>query len=136
MSSDNRWRYKPLLIVLLVTFILGTVGVVYFVYLKPPQSLIIVYGDNLVMLGSFTMTRQLTDEGFTPQPVIEPGQLILFRTTRSTKWGSGIEGKVYRLNKEFELKEIGDFDVNKSNGQIAKQYGIPFERYEEGKRVK
>lgn len=71
------------------------------------------------------------------QPLWESGRVVAFRTTGPAMFpaplrvpgGSakdvqiGEAGKVYRLDKDLNLKEIGTFDLNLSDDQLLDRYG-------------
>ncbi len=62
-----------------------------------------------------------------PQEVWAPGRRVVFRTDSDfpgiPKKASGKAGRVYRVNDQLEMEEVGQFALTMPNDTLAYQYG-------------
>ena len=95
-----------------------------------PAGAIVVYPDRLLIIGHakifFAGIPGLSDEQ--PDPW-RPGNAAIFRVDRTVQGRegrsfSGTAGKVYWINDKFELEEMGQADLTKSDEDIAQQFGV------------
>ncbi|MGQ0764020.1 MAG: hypothetical protein ACT4OT_18675 [Acidobacteriota bacterium] len=57
-----------------------------------------------------------------------PGRVVAFRATQA--WGTGVVstgevGKLYRIDQQFSLEQIGTFDTSLSDSDLLARYGEP-----------
>lgn len=66
------------------------------------------------------------------QQLWEPGRIVLFRTTcvampllpiGGKNYFGGEAGHIYQLDDDLKPKQIGTFDTNLSNIELAQRYG-------------
>jgi hypothetical protein len=116
-------RWKLIVGVLVLGSLLSACG-------RKPAGAIIVYPDRLLVVGHakiyFSGIPGLSDEPMDPW---RPGNAAIFRVDRTVEGRegrsfSGKAGKVYWINERFELEEMGQADLAKTDEDIARQFGV------------
>jgi biopolymer transport protein ExbD len=89
---------------------------------------VIVEDPGAHVVGKVKMT--LSDKGYVAN-LWEPGTIYVYRVDKSVpeEYG-GINakaGEIYEMGTDKKQKKIGTFDLNKSNEEIAEQFGLKLE---------
>lgn len=86
------------------------------------------YREIVVVDGGKTefVTLGKVPEG-APQDLWVPDRVLVFRTSSTVpgapNTASGTAGRVYRVNDQLEMEEIGEFDLSMPNDTLAYRYG-------------
>ena len=68
------------------------------------------------------VTMKIGDNGEIP-PMWESGWVVLFRTDGKIPGGeAGKAGEAYMIDENKKLQKLGNFDVKKSDQELAKEY--------------
>ena len=79
---------------------------------------VLIVKDGQVKVRSLS----LGEDGRIPQ-LWEPGMVVLFRTAGKTPAGeTGKAGEAYEIDDSNKLHKIGEFDLNKTDEELVKDY--------------
>ena len=97
---------------------------------RKPAGALVVYADRVAVIGHARVQPSVGRSGMTIDPW-QPGNVAVFRVDSTATGGdvirrsfSGKEGKVYWINQEYKLEEIGQADLSKEDEEIARRFGV------------
>jgi hypothetical protein len=87
---------------------------------KGYRQIVVVDGNNAELITWGPAPQE-------PQELWARGRTVIFRTDSdfpgSPKKASGKAGRVYRINDNYELEEVGEFALTVPNDTLAYQFG-------------
>ncbi len=117
-------RWNRLIVALALMLLLSACG-------RKPAGAVVVYEDHLVIVGAAKVTFPggIPGLGTGQMNPWRPGNAAVFRVDRTIQDSdahlfAGRAGKVYWITDKFELEEIGQADLAKTDDDIARQFGV------------
>ncbi len=107
---------NKLLLVIISVFLVFSCGG------KKTDVLLIVEEEGVGVMGSVTF--ELSSSGKYQPKLWVPGYIVVFRVDRKFGDEAGQAGQAYKITKDYKFDPIGKVDLNKSNEDLAKQFGI------------
>lgn len=89
------------------------------------RVVLIVDADNVIAKYDISAPPGTTASPLGVSDYFVPGRVIAFRSSMSLPQfkGTGEEGRVYRLDDDLSLVEVGEFDLSWSEEQIQDRFG-------------
>jgi formylglycine-generating enzyme required for sulfatase activity len=108
-----------LLVIFLVFLVLSCGG-------KKTDVLLIVKEEGVGVMGTVTFER--TPSGKFQPKLWVPGYIVIFRIDGKFGDEPGKAGQAYEITKDYKLDPIGKVNLNKSDEDLAEQFGIKMKK--------